>query len=158
MKRGYTPKWIHPKKMITQFSEVFKDIDVKKRVSEIYCSSSWQSLLRKRFASTQSPRVYPSPSKKRSQNKNDCSGSLKHLYLLMPSWRHGVFSPVNGSGKGDNITSMFSSTRPTSLTVGKQSWHLSLFATVPYLSSGSSMKIKRSETQPTKIIIPSLPV
>ena len=30
MKYGYTPKWIHPKKMITHFSEVFKDVDVKK--------------------------------------------------------------------------------------------------------------------------------
>ncbi len=23
------PKWVHPKKMITHFSEVFKDVDVK---------------------------------------------------------------------------------------------------------------------------------
>ena len=31
MKCGYTPKWVHPKKMITHFSEeVFKDVDVKK--------------------------------------------------------------------------------------------------------------------------------
>ena len=30
MKYGYTPKWVHPKKMITHFSEVFKDVDVKK--------------------------------------------------------------------------------------------------------------------------------
>ena len=30
MKRGYTPKWVHPRKMITHFSEVFKDVDVKK--------------------------------------------------------------------------------------------------------------------------------
>ncbi len=30
MKCGYTPKWVHPKKMITQFSETFKAVDVKK--------------------------------------------------------------------------------------------------------------------------------
>ncbi len=30
MKSGYTPKWVHPKKMITHFSEVFKDVDMKK--------------------------------------------------------------------------------------------------------------------------------
>ena len=30
MKYGYTPKWGHPKKMITHFSETFKDVDVKK--------------------------------------------------------------------------------------------------------------------------------
>ena len=30
MKYGYTPKWVHPKKMITHFSETFKDVDVKK--------------------------------------------------------------------------------------------------------------------------------
>ena len=30
MKRGYTRKWVHPRKMITHFSKVFKDVDVKK--------------------------------------------------------------------------------------------------------------------------------
>ena len=30
MKCGYTPKWVHPKKMITHFSEIFKDVNVKK--------------------------------------------------------------------------------------------------------------------------------
>lgn len=30
MKRGYTRKWVHPRKMITHFSEVFKDVDIKK--------------------------------------------------------------------------------------------------------------------------------
>ena len=30
MKRGYTQKWVHPRKMITHFSEVFKDVDIKK--------------------------------------------------------------------------------------------------------------------------------
>ena len=30
MKCGYTRKWVHPKKMITHFSETFKDVDVKK--------------------------------------------------------------------------------------------------------------------------------
>ena len=30
MKCGYPPKWVHPKKMITQFSETFKGVEVKK--------------------------------------------------------------------------------------------------------------------------------
>ena len=30
MKCGYIPKWVHPKKMITHFTETFKDVDVKK--------------------------------------------------------------------------------------------------------------------------------
>ena len=30
MKYGYTPKWVHRKKMITHFSEVFKDVNLKK--------------------------------------------------------------------------------------------------------------------------------
>ena len=30
MKCGYTPKWVHPKKMITHFSEIFKEVDIKK--------------------------------------------------------------------------------------------------------------------------------
>ena len=34
MKYGYTPKWVHPKKIITHFSEVFKDVGVKKQTCE----------------------------------------------------------------------------------------------------------------------------
>ena len=31
MKYRYIPKWGHPKKIITQFSETFKDVNVKKQ-------------------------------------------------------------------------------------------------------------------------------
>ena len=61
MKCGYTPKWVHPKKMITHFSEVFKDVDVKKnepaKSTVRYLGSR---CCEKVFASTPSPRVCPS--------------------------------------------------------------------------------------------------
>ena len=51
MKREWTPKWVHPRKMITHFSEVFKDVDVKKTsLRNLLFVVLAIALLRKRFA------------------------------------------------------------------------------------------------------------
>ena len=80
MKYGWTPKWIHPKKMITHFSEVFKDVDVKKTSLRNLLLIILAVAAAKTFRINAIAARLPIAVKKESRNKNDCSGFLKHLY------------------------------------------------------------------------------
>ena len=140
MKFGYTPKWVHPRKMITHFSEIFKEVDIKKTSLRNLLFVILAVAVAKTFRINAIAARLPIVVNKEKSKQNGCCGFLKHLYPLMPSWRHGVFSSVAGFGKGHKITSMCSLMRPTSLTDGKHSSPLFLFATAPYPSSGWFMK------------------
>ena len=146
MKCGYTRKWVHPKKMITQFSETFKDVEIKKTRLRNLRLVVLAVAAAKTFRINAIASRLPSVGKKEKSKQKRLLRFLETPLPLDPSWRQGVFSAVAGSGKGHKITSMGSSMRPTSLTVGKHSGPLSLFATALYLCFAASMKTKISET------------
>ena len=147
MKCGYTPKWVHPKKMITHFSEVFKDVDVKKTSLRNLLFVILAVAVAKTFRINAIAARLPIVVKKEKSKQKRLLRFLETPLPLDASWRRGVFSSVAGSGnQGHKITSMCSLMRPTSLTDGKHSSHLYLLETVPYLSFGWFMKMKRSET------------
>ena len=109
---GYTPKWVHPKKMITHFSEVFKDVDVKKTSLRNLLFVILAVAVAKTFRINAIAARLPIVVKK---EKSKQKRLLRFLETpeLMPSWRRGVFSSVAGSGnQGHKITSMCSLMRP----------------------------------------------
>ena len=65
MKYGYTPKWGHPKKMITHFSEVFKDVDVKKNKLAKSIVGSLGSRCRENVSHQRHRRTFTYPREKR---------------------------------------------------------------------------------------------
>ena len=153
MKCGYTPKWVHPKKMITHFSEVFKDVDVKKKTSLrnlllVILAVAVAKTFRINAIAARLPIVVKKEKSKQKRLLRFLETPLP-LDALMEAWCLFVCRWV-WKPRTQDSTSMCSLMRPTSLTDGKHSSHLYLLETVPYLSFGWFMKMKRSENMTYK--------
>ena len=87
MKCGDTPKWVYPKKMITHFSEVFKDVEVKITNLRNLLFVILAVVVAKTFRINAIATRLPIVVKKEKSKQQRLLRFLETPYPLMPSWR-----------------------------------------------------------------------